>query len=124
MSEDIEMKKKDLREELDKLKLHLLKVINGEGSIVSITGDAGMGKSRLLAELKKSTDMEKVTLLEGRALSFGENLSYHPFTDILKNWAGIKEGENEIEVEIADGVKVRVIKSTIAQVLNKTEPAK
>ncbi|GAB4548987.1 MAG: preprotein translocase subunit YajC [Ruegeria sp.] len=36
----------------------------------------------------------------------------------------VKEGENEIEVEIADGVKVRVIKSTIAQVLNKTEPAK
>ncbi|WP_120632791.1 preprotein translocase subunit YajC [Ruegeria sp. EL01] len=36
----------------------------------------------------------------------------------------VKEGDNEIEVEIADGVKVRVVKSTIAQVLNKTEPAK
>ena len=35
----------------------------------------------------------------------------------------VKEGENEIEVEIADGVRVRVVKSTIAQVLNKTEPA-
>ena len=31
--------------------------------------------------------------------------------------------ENEIEVEIAEGVKVRVVKSTITQVLNKTEPA-
>ena len=31
--------------------------------------------------------------------------------------------DGEIEVEIATGVKVRVIKSTIAQVLNKTEPA-
>ncbi|MES0860833.1 preprotein translocase subunit YajC [Ruegeria sp. SCPT10] len=36
----------------------------------------------------------------------------------------VKEGENEIEVEIAEGVKVRVVKSTVAQVLNKTEPAK
>ena len=36
----------------------------------------------------------------------------------------VKEGENEIEVEIADGVRVRVVKSTIAQVLNKTDPAK
>ncbi len=36
----------------------------------------------------------------------------------------VKEGENEIEVEIADGVKVRVVKTTLAQVLNKTEPAK
>lgn len=31
--------------------------------------------------------------------------------------------DGEVEVEIAEGVKVRVIKSTIAQVLNKTEPA-
>lgn len=35
----------------------------------------------------------------------------------------VKEGENEVEVEIADNVKVRVVKSTIAQVLSKTEPA-
>ncbi|SIN96596.1 preprotein translocase subunit YajC [Vannielia litorea] len=31
--------------------------------------------------------------------------------------------ENEVEVEIAEGVKVRVVKSTVAQVLSKTEPA-
>ena len=32
--------------------------------------------------------------------------------------------DGELEVEIADAVKVRVIKGTITQVLNKTEPAK
>ncbi|MEC3861129.1 preprotein translocase subunit YajC [Mesobacterium sp. TK19101] len=30
---------------------------------------------------------------------------------------------NEVEVEIAEGVKVRVVQSTISQVLSKTEPA-
>ncbi|MDJ0822573.1 MAG: preprotein translocase subunit YajC [Paracoccaceae bacterium] len=30
---------------------------------------------------------------------------------------------NELDVEIADGVKVRVVQSTIAQVVSKTEPA-
>ncbi|MDR5651367.1 preprotein translocase subunit YajC [Ruixingdingia sedimenti] len=34
----------------------------------------------------------------------------------------VKE-DGEIEVEIAEGVKVRVIKGTIAQVLSRTEPA-
>lgn len=34
----------------------------------------------------------------------------------------VKE-DGELEVEIADGVKVRVVQATIAQVLNKTEPA-
>jgi preprotein translocase subunit YajC len=31
--------------------------------------------------------------------------------------------DGEVEVEIADGVKVRVIKSTLANVVSKTEPA-
>ncbi len=31
--------------------------------------------------------------------------------------------DNKVEVEIAQGVKVQVIKTTVAQVLNKTEPA-
>ncbi|MBT8155412.1 preprotein translocase subunit YajC [Epibacterium ulvae] len=34
----------------------------------------------------------------------------------------VKE-DGELEVELAEGVKVRVVQSTIAQVLNKTEPA-
>ena len=34
----------------------------------------------------------------------------------------VKEGE-EVEVEIAEGVRVRVVKNTIAQVVSKTEPA-
>jgi preprotein translocase subunit YajC len=35
----------------------------------------------------------------------------------------VKE-DGELEVEIAEGVRVRVIKSTIATVMSKTEPAK
>lgn len=32
--------------------------------------------------------------------------------------------DNEVEVELSENVKVRVVKSTIATVMNKTEPAK
>jgi preprotein translocase subunit YajC len=35
----------------------------------------------------------------------------------------VKE-DGEVEVEIAEGIKVRVIKSTLASVVSKTEPAK
>ncbi len=41
---------------------------------------------------------------------------------VIGKVAKVKE-DGELEVEIAEGVKVRVVKSTIAQVLNKTEPA-
>jgi len=36
----------------------------------------------------------------------------------------VKDETSEIEVEIATGVNVRVVRSTIASVVNKTEPAK
>ncbi|MDE0852271.1 preprotein translocase subunit YajC [Yoonia sp.] len=36
----------------------------------------------------------------------------------------VKDDSNEVEVEIATGVNVRVVRSTIATVVNKTEPAK
>ena len=35
----------------------------------------------------------------------------------------VKEGE-EVEVEIASNVKVTIIKSTVVNVMNKSEPAK
>ena len=41
---------------------------------------------------------------------------------IIGKVSKVKE-DGDIEVEIAEGVKVRVVKATIAQVLSKTEPA-
>ncbi len=36
----------------------------------------------------------------------------------------VVEGENEVEVELAKDMRVRVVQSTIADVVSKTEPAK
>lgn len=35
----------------------------------------------------------------------------------------VKEGEDEVEVEIAENVKIRVVKGLISAVTSKTEPA-
>ncbi len=43
---------------------------------------------------------------------------------ILGKVTKVKDDATEIEVEIASGVTVRVVRATIAQVLSKTEPAK
>ncbi|MEM9967117.1 MAG: preprotein translocase subunit YajC [Pseudomonadota bacterium] len=42
---------------------------------------------------------------------------------VIGKVAKVKE-DGELEVEIADGVKVRVVQSTIANVVSKTEPTK
>lgn len=81
--------------ELKSLELQVRKIINGEGSIINIIGEAGIGKSRLVAELKKKELMQNVTLIEGRAITIGRNLSFHPIIDLLKQWAQIRENDNE-----------------------------
>jgi class 3 adenylate cyclase/tetratricopeptide (TPR) repeat protein len=81
--------------ELNRLELQVMKVVNGEGSVVQVSGEAGIGKSRLLAELRRREVMQKVPLLEGRAISIGRNLSFYPLIDLLKQWAGISEEDAE-----------------------------
>lgn len=81
-------------EELIKLELQLLKAVDGQGSVVSIIGEAGIGKSRLVRELKDRETMKHATLLEGRAISIGRNLSYHPIVDLLKHWMRIRDDDD------------------------------
>ena len=81
--------------DLDRLELQVMKAVNGEGSVVNIIGEAGIGKSRLVAELKNWDVIKQVTLLEGRAISMGRNLSFHPITDLLKQWARIRGDDGE-----------------------------
>ena len=82
-------------QQLDHLELQLMKVINGQGSVISIIGEAGIGKSRLVAEMKKSATMKRIFLLEGRAVSIGRHLSFHPIIDLLKQWAQINHGDSD-----------------------------
>jgi class 3 adenylate cyclase/tetratricopeptide (TPR) repeat protein len=93
-------------EDLNRLELQVMKVINGEGSIVNIIGEAGIGKSRLVAELRKREVVKQVAMFEGRSISIGRNLSFHPIIDILKQWARIQKNDgdavsfNKLEVVI------------------------
>ena len=80
--------------ELLLLEKQFMQLINGRGSVVNITGIAGIGKSRLMAEMREKELMSKVVLLEGRALSNGKGLSFHPIIQIIKSWAGIREEDN------------------------------
>jgi len=81
--------------ELNKLELQLAKAIDGDGSVVNIIGEAGIGKSRLFAELKNRGSLKRVMLLEGKAISIGRNLAFHPIIDLLKHWARIGGNDSE-----------------------------
>jgi predicted ATPase/class 3 adenylate cyclase len=56
-----------------------------KGQALSIVSEAGMGKSRLLYEFRKSLANEDVTFLEGCCVSYGQNTPYLPVVDVLKD---------------------------------------
>ena len=84
--------------ELNKLKLQLAKAVDGAGSVVNVMGEAGIGKSRLLAEFRKADALEGTMLLEGKSISIGKNLPFHPIIDLLKHWAKIGDNDSESSV--------------------------
>ncbi|HMJ79614.1 MAG TPA: AAA family ATPase, partial [Candidatus Dormibacteraeota bacterium] len=68
---------------------------DGRGGLLLITGEAGIGKTRLLEEVQGVAQREGCAWLEGRTLSFGRSISYWPFLEILQQDAGIEGDDDE-----------------------------
>ena len=84
--------------EMEILRDCLERAMTGKGQAISIVADAGLGKSRVLYELKKSLRGEEVTFLEGRCLSYGQNIPYSPMIDILKDSFRIEPEDRPFEI--------------------------
>jgi class 3 adenylate cyclase/tetratricopeptide (TPR) repeat protein len=80
----------------------------GRGQAFSIMAEVGVGKSRLLYEFRKAIVNEDVTFLEGKCLSYGRGIAYHPITDILKSNFDIREDDRDCEIteKVRKGLKV------------------
>src|SRR5918999_995371 len=65
--------------------------------LVTIYGEAGIGKSRLAAEFLDS--LEGITVLKGRCLPYGESVTYWPVAEMVKSAAGIAD-DDPLEVAI------------------------
>jgi class 3 adenylate cyclase/tetratricopeptide (TPR) repeat protein/Cdc6-like AAA superfamily ATPase len=71
----------------------------GRGAFVAVVGEAGLGKSRLLAEVRKPATAESqasqplVTWIEGRALSYEQAVTYYPWRQVIRQAIGAQDGE-------------------------------
>lgn len=59
--------------------------------VFTIYGEPGVGKSRLLREFLAG--VEGVTILSGRALPYGEGVTYWPLAEMIKSAAGITDDD-------------------------------
>jgi class 3 adenylate cyclase/tetratricopeptide (TPR) repeat protein len=68
---------------------------SGAGQVVGVTGEAGVGKSRLVLEMMNRLPENEFTRLEGKCLQYGGSVLYKPVLDILKSLFEIKEQDRE-----------------------------
>lgn len=73
----------------------------GRGAIVSVVGEAGLGKSRLTAEWRKAATASDppIQWIEGRCLSFTVSSAHHLSTDVLRALCGMAAGATDAEAE-------------------------
>jgi transcriptional regulator with AAA-type ATPase domain/tetratricopeptide (TPR) repeat protein len=90
-------------QEMAVLHSRLLGALRGRGQLVSIVGDAGIGKSRLLYEFSQSVSAEQAIYIEGRCLSYGSTIPYLPVLDLIRGVCHITEADDAA----AAGDKIR-----------------
>jgi len=71
-------------QELNILEKALLAARGGIGCCVLLTGEAGIGKSRLIEELKRKAASEKFTILQGNCFEQSISFPYAPWIDALR----------------------------------------
>ena len=70
----------------------------GTGSVVAVMGEAGLGKSTLITEIKKSNDHLNLHWLRGDALSYTRSVSYFIWRQVIRQSIGAREDDSHAEV--------------------------
>ena len=81
--------------EIDVLREAFDRAQSGFGQVIGVIGEAGVGKSRLLLELRGMLPERDYSFLEGRCLHYGGSMPYLPILDVLKAHFDIDEEDRE-----------------------------
>ncbi|MDJ0818899.1 MAG: AAA family ATPase [Desulfobacterales bacterium] len=86
------------KQELIALYSGLEKALAGAGQFVTLAGDAGVGKSRLIYEFRHSLNQNEITILQGRCHSYGASIPYFPHLNALKRGLNLHDEDTAAEL--------------------------
>jgi class 3 adenylate cyclase/tetratricopeptide (TPR) repeat protein len=77
----------------------------GRGRVVLVSGEAGVGKSRLLFEFLKSLSGESLEI-EATCVSYGNAMPYRPIIDLTRRCLAVREGasRDEVQTRVSQGL--------------------
>lgn len=98
--------------EIEQIRRALVLANNGHGQLVSIVGDPGLGKSRLVYEFTHSHQTQDWLILESATISYSR-ASYLPVIDLLKAYFKVHDRETHSEIRDKATSKVRTLDRTL-----------
>jgi tetratricopeptide (TPR) repeat protein len=98
--------------ELEQLQRVQALVMHGRGQAVGIVGEAGVGKSRLIAEFLHTQPPRAWRILEARAAAYSQGTPYLPVIDLLKGY-----------FQLADRDDPHTAREQVTRVLQTLDPA-
>ena len=85
-------------EEASHLAAGLERACAGDGSVIAVVGEAGVGKSRLCFELAAQARARGVVVREAHALPYGRSVPFLPVLELLRAMLGVAEDDDGDEV--------------------------
>src|SRR6476619_2356108 len=95
-------------EELESLR-EALRSAAAQGQVIGVSGDPGLGKSRLTYELQLAAEVGTVAL-QGRCLPFGTAVPYLPILDLVRQACGIAPNDDRESVAAKIGTTLEELR--------------
>ncbi len=99
--------------ELAQLRACYERLPGGLAQVVSVVGDAGSGKSRVLYEFKAQLRGDPVSIMEGRCAALNQMVPYAPFATMLRGFFDIASETSGDAVCAKVGAKLRTVDATL-----------
>jgi ABC-type transport system substrate-binding protein/class 3 adenylate cyclase len=93
-------------------------LLEGRGAIISITGEPGIGKSRLVADMERRFD-GRVRFLAGDSVAYTETIPYWPVRELLRTWLGLGISDPEARARLELRAE---LSATLADDANEAHP--
>src|SRR5215470_6901279 len=81
-------------DEMTMLERRLERVREGSGQVVAVSGEPGIGKSRLLHEFRLTLEGRNVDYLSARSLSYGRELPLLPVIELVRQASAVEESDS------------------------------
>src|SRR5436190_9938357 len=85
--------------ELSQLDDVMADLADGRGAIVAITGEPGIGKSRLIAEARRRAE-DRARFFAAQGISYAEDVPYYPLRELLRACLGLGVADPEARVRL------------------------